>query len=47
MMEWLKEHPVTESMDIEFLTFEVLRLQQISSRSNYNFLQWKEFQAQN
>jgi hypothetical protein len=32
MMEWLKEHPVTDSMDVQFLTFEVLRLQKISSR---------------
>ena len=32
MMEWLEEHPVTDSMDIQFLTFEVLRIQQISSR---------------
>jgi hypothetical protein len=32
MMEWLEEHPVTDFMDVQFLTFEVLRLQQVSSR---------------
>ena len=32
MMEWLEEHLVTDSMDIQFLTFQVLRLQKISSQ---------------
>jgi hypothetical protein len=32
MIEWLEEHPVTDSMDVQFLTFEVLRLQEISRR---------------
>ena len=32
MMEWLEEHPVTDFMDVQVLTFEVLRLQQVSSR---------------
>jgi hypothetical protein len=32
MIEWLEEHPVSDSMDVQFLTFEVLRLQEISLR---------------
>jgi hypothetical protein len=32
MLEWLEEHSVTDSIDVQFLTFEVLRLQQISLR---------------
>jgi hypothetical protein len=32
MIEWLEEHPVSDSMDVQFLTFEVLRLQEISIR---------------
>ena len=32
MIEWLKEHPVSDCMDVQFLTFEVLRLQEISLR---------------
>ncbi|KAI2497898.1 hypothetical protein MHU86_16596 [Fragilaria crotonensis] len=32
IIEWLEEHPVSDSMDVQFLTFEVLRLQEISRR---------------
>ena len=32
MIEWLEQHPVSESVDVEFLTFEVLRLKEISLR---------------
>ena len=32
MIEWLEEHPVSDSMDVQFLTFEVLRLQETSLR---------------
>jgi hypothetical protein len=32
MIEWLEEHPVSDSSDVQFLTFEVLRLQDISLR---------------
>jgi hypothetical protein len=33
MIEWLEELPVSDSMvDVQFLTFEVLRLQEISLR---------------
>ena len=30
MMEWLEENPVGDTTDIQFLTFKVLRLQEIS-----------------
>jgi hypothetical protein len=32
MMEWLEEHPATDSIDVQFLTFEVWRIQHSSSR---------------
>jgi hypothetical protein len=32
MIEWLKEHPVSDGMDVQFLTFEVPRIQEISLR---------------
>ena len=32
MIEWLEEHPVSDPMDVQFLTFEVLRLQEVSMR---------------
>jgi hypothetical protein len=30
MIEWLEENPVSASMDVQFLRFEVLRLREIS-----------------
>ena len=32
MIEWLKEHPVSDGMYVQFLTFEVLRMREISLR---------------
>ena len=32
MMEWLEENSVSDTADVQFLTFEVLRLQEISVR---------------
>jgi hypothetical protein len=32
MIQWLEEHPVSDSTDVQFLTFEVLRLREICIR---------------